>query len=340
MSSRKVAPRSSRQPGRRTLLYACIFLGALTIPAAANAKFPAWMQHIVGASTVESALYRAMQLPAVQALYPRPPKEATTQLSQLIATNPSNAELYQLRAQADEQALDEAAAESDWKLYVTHSPDPTASRLELADFYERRLLILQEIAVLNEVAAAPPIPSETYVPPTAQRSWVAFERILGTIYRQGLPPTQTASTFDAFITRYPDQPVLYAAFLQFQARAAGLVRCPIRYRAIRQAVHPRQDLRHPRPGSCLSFTVAISMPPSLSTIMPSSRSGLLSWFGPTSHCSTRLTASALSSPAAREQLATPPPTAPKHSMRSPASSTTTSRRDASPPLSKPSTPSA
>ncbi len=189
---------------------------ASSVPAAAHATFPAWMQHIVGASTVESALYRAMQLPAVQALYPRPPKEAATQLSQLIATNSGNAELYQLRAQADEQALDEAAAESDWKLYVTHSPDPTAARLELADFYERRLLILQEIAVLNEVAAAPPIPSENYVTPTGQRSWVAFERTLGTIYMQGLPPTQTASTFNAFIARYPDQPVLYAAFLQFQ----------------------------------------------------------------------------------------------------------------------------
>jgi cellulose synthase operon protein C len=219
MSSRKATRRlwlSSRQQDTRTLLYAGIVLGALIVPVAANATFPAWMQHIVGASTVESALYRAMQLPAVQALYPRPPKEAATQLSQLIATNSGNAELYQLRAHADEQALDEAAAESDWKLYVAHSPDPIAAKLELADFYERRLLVPQEIAVLNEVAAAPPIPSETYVAPTGQHSWVAFERILGTIYLQGLPPSQTASTFNAFLARYPDQPVLYAAFLQFQ----------------------------------------------------------------------------------------------------------------------------
>lgn len=219
MSSRKAARRLwllSRQADRRILLCAGIVLGALVVPAAANATFPAWMQHIVGASTVESALFRAMQLPVAQALYPRPPKEAATQLSQLIATNPSNAELYQLRAQADEQALDEAGAESDWKLYVAHAPDPIAAKLELAGFYERRLLIPQEIAVLNEVAAAPPIPSETYVAPTEQRSWVAFERILGTIYLQGLPPSQTLSTFNAFIARYPDQPVLYVAFLQFQ----------------------------------------------------------------------------------------------------------------------------
>jgi hypothetical protein len=174
------------------------------------------MQHIVGASSVESALYRAMQLPAVQALYPRPPKEAATQLSQLIASAPGNAELYQLRARAEEQALDETTAEADWKLYVAHAPDPVATRLELANFYERRLMAPQEIAVLSEVAAAPPVPSEAYVAPAEQRSWVAFERILGTIYLQGLLPSETASTFNAFITRYPDQPTIYAAFLQFQ----------------------------------------------------------------------------------------------------------------------------
>jgi hypothetical protein len=200
----------------RTLLCAGIVLGALLVPAAANATLPAWMQHIVGASSVESALYRAMQLPAVQAVYPRPPKEAASQLAQLIAANSGNAELYQLRARADEQALDEAAAESDWKLYVAHAPDPIAAKLELADFYERRLMAAQEIAVLSEVAAAPAIAPEAYVAPSEQRSWLAYERILGTIYMQGLPPAQTASTFNAFIVRYPDQPVLYAALLQFE----------------------------------------------------------------------------------------------------------------------------
>jgi hypothetical protein len=174
------------------------------------------MQHIVGASSIESALYRAMQLPAVQALYPRPPKEAQTELAQLIATNPDNAELYELRARADEQSLNDAAAESDWKLYVAHAPDPIAAKLELADFYQRRLLIPQEIATLREVALAPPIPSEDYIVPTDQRSWLAFERILGAIYQQGLPATQTASIFSDFVTRYPDQPAVYAAFLQFQ----------------------------------------------------------------------------------------------------------------------------
>ncbi len=219
MSSRKAArnpPSLSRHAGTRRLAAACLFLGALAVPIAANATFPEWLQHIVGASTVESALYRAMQMPAIQALYPRPPKEAAAELSKLIAASSNNAELYQLRARTDEQALDEAAAESDWKLYVDHAPDPTAARLELADFYQRRLMIPQGIAVLKEVAAAPPIPSETYIDPTMQRSWLAFERILGAIYQQGLPPSETSSTFNAFITRYPEQPAVYAAFFQFQ----------------------------------------------------------------------------------------------------------------------------
>jgi len=205
---------SSRRLARRSILCAGIILGGLTVTA--NATLPSWMQHIVGASSIESALYRAMQLPAVQALYPRPPKEAQTELAQLIATNPDNAELYELRARADEQSLNDAAAESDWKLYVAHAPDPIAAKLELADFYQRRLLIPQEIATLREVALAPPIPSEDYIVPTDQRSWLAFERILGAIYQQGLPATQTASIFSDFVTRYPDQPAVYAAFLQFQ----------------------------------------------------------------------------------------------------------------------------
>jgi tetratricopeptide (TPR) repeat protein len=219
MSSRKPVRNVSTRPFRknnRRLLAAGVVLGALTVPLAAKATLPDWLQHVVGASTVESALYRAMQLPSLQALYPRPPKEAASELSRLIATNSSNAELYQMRARTEEQALDEPAAESDWKLYVAHSPDPAAARLELADFYQRRLMIPQEIAVLKEVAAALPIPSETYIDPAAQRSWLAFERILGAIYQQGLPPSETASTFNAFVARYPDQPAVYAAFFQFE----------------------------------------------------------------------------------------------------------------------------
>ena len=114
------SPKRSLQLRRRVACVAVVFLaGSL----AANANFPAWLQHLVGASTAESALYRVMKLPAVQALYPRPPKEAAGELAKLIATNAGNAELYELRARADEQALDEASAEADCCLLYT-SPSP------------------------------------------------------------------------------------------------------------------------------------------------------------------------------------------------------------------------
>jgi hypothetical protein len=192
---------------------------ALVLTLAANtparAVLPPWLQHVIGSSAIEAALYRMMQLPGVQALYPRPPKEAQTELAHLSSSAPDDAALYQLRARADEQALDEAAAERDWKLFTTHAKDPVAAKLELADFYQRRMSYPQEIATLNEVAAAPTPSSETYLDPTRQRSWIAFERILTTIDQQGLPPADTAATFNAALTRYPNQPALYAATLQF-----------------------------------------------------------------------------------------------------------------------------
>jgi tetratricopeptide (TPR) repeat protein len=197
---------------RHGVALAFVLLG---VPLSARANLPLWLQHIVGSSSIESALYRAMQLPGLKALYPRPAGESQTALAQLIESAPDNAELYQLRARADEQALDETAAATDWKLYAAHAKDRAAAKLELADFYQRRLLIPQEIAVLRDVAAAPPIASETYIDPTDQRSWQAFDRILFLIQDQALPASETVSTFDAFLVRYPDQPAVYTGYLQF-----------------------------------------------------------------------------------------------------------------------------
>src|ERR1700678_882002 len=102
-----------------------LFSGLLLIAGSltGHATLPEWLQHVVGASSIEAALYRTMSLPAVQALYPRPPKESQTELERLIASAPDDAQLYALRAQTDEAALDFTAAESDWKLSVAHSKD-------------------------------------------------------------------------------------------------------------------------------------------------------------------------------------------------------------------------
>ena len=167
-------------------------LGLLTAAAtfglalAAHASLPAWLQHVVGASSAEAALYRLMPLPMAQILYPRPPMEAQGELARLITGTPADSALYALRARADENALDFSAAETDWKLYVTKAADPGNARLELADYYQRRLQTAEEIRTLGEVAAAPPLPAERFTPPSTQRSWRAFERILARITEQGV----------------------------------------------------------------------------------------------------------------------------------------------------------
>ena len=129
------------------------------------------MQQVVGSSPLESALYRLMDLPGLRTLYPRPPAEARTELSSLLAGDPANPELYALRARTDEQTLDFTVAEADWRSYVAHAKDLPAAQLELADFYHRRLQPQQEIATLSSLAAAPSPDSERFRPVEQQRSW-------------------------------------------------------------------------------------------------------------------------------------------------------------------------
>jgi hypothetical protein len=194
---------------------ALVLAALILTPLTARAILPDWLQHIIGSSTIEAALYRTMHLPEADTLYPRPPKEAQSELARLIGSTPDNAELYQLRARTDEQALDERAAEADWKLYGAHAKDHAAAQLELAGFYQRRLMIPQAIAALSEAAAAPAPASETYLNLTQQRSWIAYDRLLFLASDQALPPSQTASVLTAFLNRYPDQPAVYALNLKF-----------------------------------------------------------------------------------------------------------------------------
>jgi tetratricopeptide (TPR) repeat protein len=188
----------------------------LAAAISAGATLPPWLQHVVGASSIEAALFRAMALPGTQAMYPRPPKEAQGELAKLIAGAPDDSQLYALRAQTDEAALDFAAAEADWKQSVARSKDAVNAKLELADFYRRRMMVAQELQTLGEVGAAPAIAAERFVDPAKQRSWMAFDRMLGLIAEQGLPAAQTAATLQAFVARYPEQPAVYARLLGWQ----------------------------------------------------------------------------------------------------------------------------
>jgi hypothetical protein len=168
------------------------------------------MQDAVGGSAIEAALFRAMDIPGLKALYPRPPKEAQGELNGLIAKSPGQEELYSLRAMEEEQVLDFAAAEKDWKSYAARAKDATGARLELADYYHRRLASADEARILIEVGAAPPLPREEYVAAAEQRSWKAFERLLLLASDQDLGEDTVARGYAAWIARYPKQPSLYA----------------------------------------------------------------------------------------------------------------------------------
>ncbi len=216
---------------RKVLLLVLLLAATLT----AHATLPSWLQHIVGASTAEAALYRVMHLPGADTLFPRPPKEAQSELATLIAAKP-DAGLYALRARADEQALDEPAAEADWKLYAEKTATPKA-QLELADFYDRRLQTQPEAEVLKQVAAAPIPASEQYLAPTAQLCWQTNIRLLDLLLVQAEPEPQVEAAYQAFETRYPDQPSVYAHELQFLLNARAYPEA--------EALIPRYHQRNP-----------------------------------------------------------------------------------------------
>ncbi|SNT21496.1 hypothetical protein SAMN05421770_105203 [Granulicella rosea] len=183
----------------------------------ARADLPGWMQHVLGASTFEAALYRAFDLPGVKVLYPRPPKEAQAELQRLTQAD-AKAELYTLKALTDEQALDFGAAEADWKTYVAKAADTGAARLRLADYYHRRLQIQDEAKTLAEAANAPPAAGERFTPPVRQRSWTTYERLLRLLDEQGPDrnPAAIAEVYKQWIMRYPLQTTLYGRLLRVQ----------------------------------------------------------------------------------------------------------------------------
>lgn len=218
VNTRASGVRASKALSRRLLVVAASFVAACTLAAVtwqARAALPRWMQDAVSGSAIEAALYRVMQIPGKKMLYPRPPKEAQSELSTLIAQSPDQAELYSLRAMEEEQALDFHAAEADWKAYIAHAKDRVGAKLEMADYYHRRMQASDEVRVLMEVGSSPAMPREEYVAAANQRSWKAFDRLLAFAAEQGLPDEVTEKAYDAWIARYPQQPSLYARKLRW-----------------------------------------------------------------------------------------------------------------------------
>jgi predicted Zn-dependent protease len=181
----------------------------------ASGALPEWIRNTEARSEIEAAFFRLMPLPSGEVLFRRPPRETRPALGELIKKQPNGAELYSLRALEDEQQLDFAAAEADWKSYAENSANKSAAQLALADFYHRRLRPADEIKTLSVVASAPADASEKFTPETGQRSWQAFERIFRIIQSQALPKEVSIAQYRTWIARYPQEDALYGRFLEY-----------------------------------------------------------------------------------------------------------------------------
>ena len=200
---------------RARLLAVAVFILALGSAVSALGELPSWIRNIQASSALEAVFFRMMSLPAGAVLFRRPPRETRPALSDLIKTQPRDTELYSLRAVEDEEQLEFAAAESDWKTYVETSSEKIGAQFALADFYHRLLRPADEIKTLALVANAAPRAAEKLTPPAQQRSWQAFERIFGIIQAQGLAKDTSIAQYHAWIARYPQEQSLYVSFLQF-----------------------------------------------------------------------------------------------------------------------------
>ena len=207
MWSRKHLRLPCRGVRRALVLSATASLG-IALPGAA--LLPPWFQHTVSGTTIEAALFRAMALPGLSVLFPRPAAESVSELNHLVSAGPAQTELLLLRSRQEESALDLAAAERDLKAYVAQSPTDLSAKLTLADFYHRRLAVTDEFATLLEVGSAPPTAGESFQNPTTQTAWQAFERALRLATDQSIPVTSFDNLWQHWIARYPQQPTVYA----------------------------------------------------------------------------------------------------------------------------------
>ncbi|HKE07705.1 MAG TPA: hypothetical protein VKB48_07725 [Candidatus Acidoferrum sp.] len=194
---------------------AVIVLTSVGLVVRAKGDLPAWVRNMEAKTGLERAFFRSMPLPYGEVLFRRPSAETRLALGELAEQQPTDADLYSLRAMEDEQQLDFAAAEKDWKLYVEKAKAKVPAQWDLANFYHRRLRPQDEIATLRAIGDSPSPAAERFTLQNEQNSWKAFERILGVIEAQGLAKEPTLATYRAWIARYPSDEGLYARYLEY-----------------------------------------------------------------------------------------------------------------------------
>jgi len=174
-----------------------------------------WLENAEAGSGVERALYRMMKLPGGEALYRRSPRETRPELTALINGNQNSAALYSLRAMEDEQALDFAAAERDWKIWAEKADDKSAANLDLADFYERRLRPQEELGALEVDGRDAPNARERWTAASSEQAWKAWERSLEVVDRYALGRAVAQREYAGWEQRYPTDSPVYERELQF-----------------------------------------------------------------------------------------------------------------------------
>jgi predicted Zn-dependent protease len=197
------------------LLLALPVAGLLLAGLTARGSLVEWLQNLEGSGRFEAVFFRTVSLLGGPVTVRRLPAEARNALNDLVSKSPNDAELYRMRARADEAQLDFTAAEADWQRYAQLAPDKVDGHLELADFYHRRLRPLDEIKALAAAAQAPSSPADKLLASNQQRAWQTFERIFQVIRLQALPDTLSIEQYNAWLARYPKEAATYSRFFDF-----------------------------------------------------------------------------------------------------------------------------
>jgi tetratricopeptide (TPR) repeat protein len=194
---------------------ACVFAVTYLCVFAVRAELPSWAQETIAFTPLYGALYRVMGLPDGTVTHLRPAWESQARLSQLIAQAPHAAELYSLRARAEERLANFTAAETDWKQAATESQDRLTALSELADFYRRRVETRKEVSTLLRLAAVPEQPDEHFQVSAQQPQWMAFSRAVTVSNEALFPAPRYQEIYDAWIRRYPRDASPYQAYLNW-----------------------------------------------------------------------------------------------------------------------------
>ena len=80
---------------RRARLIALLVLSVIVASTvSARGELPSWVRNIDAGTAVEAVFFRIMSLPTGAVAFRRPPSETRPALSDLIKTQPHNADLY------------------------------------------------------------------------------------------------------------------------------------------------------------------------------------------------------------------------------------------------------